>query len=82
MFRSGLASVSLAALVSTAALAQSVPLPLISTPVSRTVYLSLDAVQTQVDASVRHAAASRDMITVALAQAPLAPLVSTPILRR
>lgn len=82
MFRRVLASVSFAALVSTAALAQPVPPLLMSAPVSRTVFLSLDAVQAQVDAILVQAAASKGIIAVALA--PPAPplLLSTPVVRR
>jgi hypothetical protein len=53
-----------------------------STPAWRTVFLSLDSVQAQVDATLKHAAASKDLITVALGQPPLAVLPSTPIPRR
>jgi hypothetical protein len=67
-------------LSSTAALAQVVPLT--STPVWRSAFLSLDAVQAQVDASLKHAAASKHLIDVALAALPPALLPSTPIPRR
>jgi hypothetical protein len=82
MCRRVLALLFVAVLGSTAALAQPVPLLLLSTPVSRTVFFSLDAVQVQVDATLRHAAASKVLIVVALAQPPLALLPSTPISRR
>jgi hypothetical protein len=82
MFRRVLASVSFAALVSTAALAQPVPPLLTSAPVSRTAFLSLDAVQAHVNAILTHAAASEEIIAVALAP-PAAPLLSsTPVVRR
>jgi len=82
MFRRVLALASFAVLVSTAAFAQAVPPLLVSTPTSRTVFLSLDAVQAQVDATLRHAAASKHLIAVALVQPPLSLLPSTPVPRR
>jgi hypothetical protein len=82
MFRQVLALLFVSMLGSTAALAQPAPLLLSSTPAWRTVFLSLDTVQAQVDATLRHAAASKDRIAVALGQPPLAVLPSTPIPRR
>ena len=82
MFRRVLTLVFFAVLVSTAALAQPVPPLLISTPVSRTGFWSLDAMQAQVDGILRHAAASKRLIDVALAQPPLPLLPSTPVSRR
>jgi opacity protein-like surface antigen len=82
MFRCISAVASFAVLISTAAFAQAVPPLLVSTPVSRTFYLSLDAVQAQVDATLRHAAASKKLIAVALVRPPLSLLPSTPIPRR
>ena len=73
MFRRALATASFAVLVSTAAFAQAVPPLLASTPVSRTAFLSLDAVQAQVDATLRHAATSREAIATAVAL-PALPL--------
>ena len=82
MFRRILALGSFAVLVSAAALAQAVPPLLTSTPVSRPVFLSLDAVQAQVDGTLTHAAASKHFIDVALARPVLPLLPSTPIPRR
>lgn len=86
MFRRVLAMVFSGVLVATTALAQPPPALLTSTPLSRTLLLSLDAVQAQVDATLRHAAASKDFIAEALAQPPVpvpVPLLpSTPIVRR
>ena len=82
MFRPVLAMMFVAVLGSTAALAQVVPLPLTSTPAWRNAFLSLDAVQAQVDASLKHAAASKHLIDVALAAMQPALLPSTPIPRR
>jgi hypothetical protein len=82
MFRRVLVALFVALLGSAAALAQPAPLLLSSTPAWRTVFLSLDSVQAQVDATLKHAAASKDLITVALGQPPLAVLPSTPIPRR
>jgi hypothetical protein len=83
MLRRVLATACFASLVSAvAALAQAPPVLLVSTPVSRTAFLSLDAVQAQVDAAVRHAATSTVLIAAALAQAPPALLMSAPVLRR
>jgi hypothetical protein len=82
MFRRVLASVSFAALASAAAFGQAAPPLLISTAVSRTVFLSLDAVQAQVDATLRHAAASKHLFTAVPVQPPLPPLLSTPVVRR
>jgi len=81
VFRRVLAVVSFALLAGTAALAQPVPLLLTSTPIWRTAFLSLDAVQAQVDATLRHAAASKHSIALAIAAPPLALLPSTPISR-
>jgi hypothetical protein len=82
MFRRLLALASFAVLVTTAAFAQAVPPMLVSTPVSRTVFLSLDAVRAQVDATLSHAAASKHLIALALVQPPLSLLPSTPVPRR
>ena len=82
MFRRVLALVFVAALAGTAALAQPAPTLLRWTPSWRPAFLSLDAVQLQVDASLRHAAASKDTIAVAVAPLPLPVLPSTPIPRR
>jgi hypothetical protein len=83
MLRRVLASVFFAVLVSTAAsFAQAPPRLLTGTPFSRTVFLSLDAVQAQVDATLLHEATSRVLIAAALAQAPPPLLKSTPIPRR
>ena len=82
MFRRILALASFAVLASIAAFAQAVPPVLVSAPVSRTVFLSLDAVQAQVDATLRHAAASQHLIAVAYVQPPLSLLPSIPIPRR
>ena len=79
MFRRVLALASLSALVTTAAVAQPRPPLLISSQVSRTVFLTLDAVQSQVDAVTSHAVASKGVIAAALA---LQPLPSKPIPRR
>jgi len=76
MFRRTLTLASFVALVSSAAFAQALPPLLVSTPVSRTVFLSLDAVQAQVDAAHRHAATSREAIAAAVARPPL-PLKNT-----
>jgi hypothetical protein len=65
---------------STAALAQVIPLT--STPSWRHAFLSLDVVQAQVDASLKHAASSKHLIDAALAATPPALLPSTPISRR
>ena len=65
MFRRILAMASFTVLGSIAAFAQAVPPVLVSAPVSLTVFLSLDAVQAQVDATLRHAAASQPLIAVA-----------------
>lgn len=82
MFRRIIALTSFAVLVSTAALAQTVPPLLTTTPITRPVFLSLDAVQGQVDGILSHAAASKHFIDVAVAR-PLLPLLpSTPIPRR
>jgi hypothetical protein len=82
MFRRVLALAALTVLVATAAFAQLRPPFLISTQVSGTVFLTLDAVQAQVDAVMSHAAASKGAIASALAQKPLLPLPSTAIPRR
>jgi hypothetical protein len=83
MFRRLLASAFVAVLVSVAApLAQAPPPPLVSTSVSRSAFLSLDAVQAQVDATLKHAATSGVLVAAALAQAPPPLLVSTPLPRR
>jgi hypothetical protein len=82
MFRRIVALTSFAVLVSAAALAQAVPPLLTSTPVSRPVFLSLDAVQAQVDGILTHAAASKHVIDVALARPSLPLLPSTPLPRR
>jgi hypothetical protein len=82
MFRRVLAGVFVAVLVSAAALAQVVPPLLVSTPVSRTAFLSLDAVQARVDALLTRAAASKILIAAALAKAPPPLLPSTPLSRR
>ena len=82
MFRRILALGSFAVLVSAAALAQSVPPLVTSTPITRPVFLSLDAVQNQVDGILSHAAASKHVIDVALARPVLPLLPSTPIPRR
>ena len=81
MFRRVLVLASFAVLVNSAALAQAVPPLLTSTSVSRTVFLSLDAVQAQVDATLGHAAASKRLIALAQAQPPLPLLASRPISR-
>jgi len=72
MFRRILALASFAVLVSAAGFAQVATPVLVSAPVSRTVFLSLDAVQAQVDATVRHAAASMEAVATAVALPPLA----------
>jgi hypothetical protein len=83
MFGRVLASVFVAGLVcTTAALAQAPPPPLTWSLVPRPVFLSLDAVQAQVDASLRQAATSKVMIAAAIAQAPARPVTSTPASRR
>jgi hypothetical protein len=82
MIRRVLALAFVVVLGSTAALAQVVPLPLTSTPAWRAAFLSLDTVQAQVDATLKHAAASKLLIDVALAATPPALLSSTPIPRR
>jgi len=82
MLRRILALTSLAVLVSTAALAQALPPLVTSTPITRPVFLSLDAVQNQVDGILSHAAASKHFIDVALARPSLPLLPSTPIPRR
>ncbi len=82
MFRRILALTSLAVLVSTAALAQALPPLVTSTPITRPVFLSLDAVQGQVDGILTHAAASKLFIDAALARPSLPLLPSTPIPRR
>ena len=83
MIRRILAPVFFAVLVSaTAALAQAPPSLLTWTPVSRPVFLSLDAVQAQVDATLRHAANSKVLIAAAFANVPAPLLTSTPIPRR
>jgi len=71
-----------AALVSTDAPAQPVRPLLMSTPIWQAAYLSLGAVQAQVDATLGRAAASRPLIAGALAQLPPPLLPSTPIPRR
>ena len=83
MLRRVLPLVCFTVLVSTTALAQPVPPVLISTPVvSRTVFLSLQEVQTQVDGILRHAAASKGFIAAAHAR-PAQPLLPpTPAARR
>ena len=83
MFRRVLASVFFTGLAcSTAALAQAT-LPLLAwSLVPRPVFLSLDAVQAQVDATLSHAATSKVMIAAAIAQAPARPPTSTPASRR
>ena len=82
MFRRILALGSFAVLVSAAALAQAVPPLVTSTPITRPVFLSLDAVQNQVDGILSHAAASKHVIDVAVARPSLPLLPSTPIPRR
>jgi hypothetical protein len=83
MFRRVLASAFFAVLVSTAAALAQTPPPLLTwTPASRTVFLSLDAVQAQVDATLRHAANSKLLIAAAFAKAPLPLVPSTPASRR
>jgi hypothetical protein len=83
MFRRVLASVFLTGLVcTTAALAQAPPPLLMWSLVPRPVFLSLDAVQAQVDATLRQAATSRVMIAAAIAQAPARPVASAPAPRR
>jgi len=83
MFGRVLASVFFAGLVcTTAALAQAPPPLLMWSLVPRPVFLSLDAVQAQVDATLRQAATSRVMIAAAIAQAPARPVTSTPASRR
>lgn len=82
MFRRIFAWVFVVAIAGTVALAQPAPLLLASTPVWRTAFLSLDAVQAQVDATLRHAAASKHSIALALAAPSPALLPSTPIARR
>jgi hypothetical protein len=83
MFRRVLTPMCFAVLAGAAeALAQAPPALLPSTAVSRTVFLSLEAVQAQVDATLRHAATSQVLIAAALAQAPPALAISTPVLRR
>jgi hypothetical protein len=82
MIRRILTSASCAVLLSAAAFAQAVPPLLVPAATSRSVFLSLDAVQAQVDATLRHAAASKQLIAVALVQPPLGLLPSTPIPRR
>jgi len=81
MCRRLLALLFVAVLGSTAALAQPVPPLLMSTPISRTIVFSLDAVQVQVDETLMHAAASTRLIAVAFAHQPLVLLPSTPISR-
>jgi hypothetical protein len=82
MFRRLLAMVFFGVLVAATALAQA-PLPLlISTPLSRTLLVSLNAVQAQVDATLQRAAASQAFIAKPLAQQPVPLLPSTPIVRR
>ncbi len=82
MFRRVLALVFVAALAGGAALAQPV-LPLLrSTAAWPAAFLSLAAVQVQVDASLTRAAASKDLIAVAVALMPPPVLPSTPIPRR
>jgi hypothetical protein len=83
MFGRILASVFFAGLVCTTAAVAQAPLPLLTwSPVPRPVFLSLDAVQAQVDATLSHAAASKVMIAAAIAQAPARPPTSTPASRR
>jgi hypothetical protein len=83
MFGRVVASVFLAGLVcTTAALAQAPPPLLAWSLVPRPVFLSLDAVQAQVDATISHAATSRVMIAAAIAQAPARPVTSMPASRR
>ena len=82
MIRRVLALAGVSLLAVTAALAQPPPALLTSTQVSGTVFLTLDAVQAQVDAVVSHAAASKVAIAEAGVQKPLPLLASTPITRR
>ena len=83
MFGRVVASVFFAGLVcTTAALAQATPPLLAWSLVPRPVFLSLDAVQAQVDATLGHAATSRVMIAAAIAKAPARPPTSTPASRR
>jgi len=83
VYRRLLASVFVAVLVSTVAALAQTPLSLLtSVPISQSAFLSLDAVQAQVDATLRHAATSEVLITAAFAQTPPPLLISTPILRR
>ena len=83
MFGRVVASVFFAVLVcTTAALAQAPPPLLMWSLVPRPVFLSLDAVQAQVDATLSHAATSKVMIAAAIAQAPARPVTSTPASRR
>jgi len=83
MFGRVVASVFFAGLVcTTAALAQAPPPLLAWSLVPRPVFLSLDAVQAQVDATLNHAATSKVMIAAAIAQAPARPPTSTPASRR
>jgi hypothetical protein len=83
MFRPVLVPVCVAVLVSAASALAQAPAPrLASTDVSRTVFLSLDAVQAQVDAAVERAATSKAIIAEALLPAPAPLLTSTPIPRR
>ena len=82
MLRRILALASFGVLVSAAALAQAVPPLVTSTPITRPVFLSLDAVQNQVDGILTHAAASKHVIDVALARPSLPLLPSTPLPHR
>jgi hypothetical protein len=81
MFPRILTMVFFGVLVVTAACTQAPPPLLTSTPLSRTLLLSLNAVQAQVDATLQRAAASQDFIGKALAQLPMPVLPSTPIVR-
>ena len=83
MFGRILASVFFVGLVGTTAAVAQAPPPLLAwSLVPRPVFLSLDAVQAQVDATLRQAAASKVMIAAAIAQAPARPVTSTPASRR
>jgi len=83
MFRRVLASAFFAVLVSAAAALAQAPLPLLTwTAGSGPAFLSLDEVQAQVDATLRHAAASKVLIAAALAKAPPVLLTPTPVSRR
>ena len=77
-----LASVSLAVFVGATALAQPVLPPLTATPISRTVLLSLDAVQAQDAAASKRGVESKSLIAGALLPLPLPLLTSTPLPRR